>query len=240
MKGLYVKVRSNTKLLAIIVIAIMLMATMGAASMLLEPDEKKDEYVLRADIETDQMVVKVYDEVTFSANGSEGEIVSYLWDFGEGDVVRGVTATREFPESRYYNIYLTVTDSKGDQDISKVNITVLNYDEETSTTGPVLDSTARRGPSYDYAYLVIYGGVTRPTVYVNWTADTECAMISINAWLPVDSYSETVVCAGDGLEVRLVYEDIELEMGDDYWIDISIECMRGYVANYVMEIAVVY
>lgn len=240
LKGLYVKVRSDTKLLAIIVLAVLLIVSMGAASMLLDPGVEKDDYVLQANIETDKMEVKVNDEVTFSANGSEGDIVAYLWDFGEGDVVRGVNTTRWFPESRYYNIYLTVTDSMGEQDITMVNITVLNYNEETSTTGLFLDSTARRGPSTDGDYLIIYGGVTRPTVYVNWTADTEMAVLSINAWLPTDYYSETVVCAGNSLEVRLVYEDIELDVGDYYYTDISIECMRGYVTNYVLEIAVVY
>ncbi len=239
-KGLYVKVRSDKKLLAIIVIAILLVASMGAASMLLDSDVKKDDYVLRANIETDKMEVKVYDEVTFSANGSEGDIVAYLWDFGEGDVVRGVNVTRWFPVSRYYNIYLSVTDSKGEQDITMVNITVLNYNEANSITGPFLDSTARRGPSFDGTYLIINGGVTRPTLYVNWTADTELAVLSINAYLPADYYSETVVCAGNSLEVRLVYEDLELNIGDEYWADMYIECTRGYVTNYVLEMAVVY
>ena len=239
-KGLYVKVRSDTKLLAIIVIAILLIASMGAASMLLDSDVKKDDYVLRANIETDKMLVKVFDEVTFFANGSEGDIVAYLWDFGEGDVERGINTTRWFPASRYYNIYLTITDSMGEQDITVVNITVLNYNEEISTTGPFLDSTARRGPSYDGTYLTIYGGVTSCTVYVNWTADTELAVLSINAYLPNDYYSETVVCTGNSLEVRLVYENVELDVGDDYWADMYIECTRGYVVNYVMEMAVVY
>ena len=239
-KGLYVKVRSDTKLLAIIVIAVLLIASIGAASMLFDSEVKMDDYGLRANIETDKMVVKVFEEVTFSANGSEGDIVAYLWDFGEGDVERGINTTRWFPVARYYNIYLTITDSIGEQDITMVNITVLNNNEETSTTGPFLDSTARRGPSNDGTYLTIYGGVTRPTVYVNWTADTELAVLSIYAWLPTDNFSETVFCTGNSLEVRLVYEDIELDVGDDYWAGMQIECTRGYVVNYVMEMAVVY
>lgn len=237
-KGLLFKLRSNLKLVAVIVVCLIVVASVGAVLVLWGSAPEEEEYVLKADISTDKTRTYVYEEVTFSANGSLGDIVAYLWDLGEGDIVRDISVTRMFPTSRHYNVYLTITDSKGEQDIAMVNISVFNTNDETETTGAFLDSSARRGPSYDYADLNVYGGLTRPTLYINWTGVTECALIHVSAWIPGDYYSETIVCAGEGLEVRLVFEDLELD--EMSWADMYIECERGYITDYCLQMAVVY
>ena len=232
------KLRGNLKLMLVIVVCIIIATSIGAASVFMRSTEEERPYVLQAAITTDRTNVNVWEEVVFTANGSRGDIVSYLWDFGDGDVARGVEAVRSFPASAYYNIYLTVTDSKGGQDITMVNISVFNVNDETEATGAFLDSSVRRGPSSDGAYLSIYGGLTRPTVYVNFTGSTECAMLYLDVYLPDNYYSDTVVCAGDDLDVRLVFEDLELE--EEYWADMYIQCARGYVIDYCLQMSVVY
>src|SRR5699024_4252589 len=52
--------------------------------------------------------------VTVDGSGSsdaEGPVASYAWDFGDGSVADGVTASHEYAEAGTYEVSLTVTDS---------------------------------------------------------------------------------------------------------------------------------
>ena len=54
--------------------------------------------------------------ITFDAsdsNDSDGEIVSYLWDFGDGITTTGVTTTHVYSDDGLYLVELTVTDNEG-------------------------------------------------------------------------------------------------------------------------------
>jgi PKD repeat protein len=57
------------------------------------------------------------DEVRFNASASVPAagrtIVSYVWDFGDGNTATGVQATRRYTQARTYNVTLTVTDDLG-------------------------------------------------------------------------------------------------------------------------------
>lgn len=61
-------------------------------------------------------VVTNYLEVTVDASGSsdsDGSIVSYEWDFGDGSTASGMTATHTYAADGTYTIKLTVTDNDG-------------------------------------------------------------------------------------------------------------------------------
>jgi PKD repeat protein len=54
--------------------------------------------------------------VTFDASGSsdtEGHIVNYVWDFGDGTVADGVVVTHTYNEPGQYKIKLIVNDDGG-------------------------------------------------------------------------------------------------------------------------------
>src|SRR5690606_3997177 len=54
-------------------------------------------------------------EVSFDASGSEdpdGEIVSYEWDFGDGNSGEGAVVSHTFEEPGSYEVTLTVTDDR--------------------------------------------------------------------------------------------------------------------------------
>ena len=125
-RGLPSKLRSNLRLVAVVVACLVIVASVAAASAFWAGEDDGEDYVLDAVISTDATSAYVYEDITFSANGSSGDVVLCMWDFGEGDVVLGMNATRAFPASRYYNVYLTVTDTEGDVDIDMVNISVFN------------------------------------------------------------------------------------------------------------------
>ena len=58
----------------------------------------------------------VGETVTFDASGSEdpdGEIVEYLWEFGDGESSRREVATHVYERQGEYNVTLTVTDNLG-------------------------------------------------------------------------------------------------------------------------------
>jgi len=66
--------------------------------------------------------------VTFNASFSTpdgGEIISYEWDFGDGNVTTGVVVTHVFQAGGTYNVTLTVTDSEGKSDTTWRFISVL-------------------------------------------------------------------------------------------------------------------
>jgi PKD repeat protein len=59
---------------------------------------------------------KEEDEVLFDASSStdsDGQIVSYRWDFGDGETGYGVRTTHSFVVARAYQVVLTVTDNQG-------------------------------------------------------------------------------------------------------------------------------
>ncbi|MFN8024221.1 MAG: PKD domain-containing protein [Acidimicrobiales bacterium] len=48
-----------------------------------------------------------------TSTDTDGTIVSYVWDFGDGSVGNGVTASRTYAAAGTYTVKLTVTDNKG-------------------------------------------------------------------------------------------------------------------------------
>ena len=68
-------------------------------------------------------------EVTLDASASSspnGAIVSYAWDFGDGDTDSGVTVTHTFAEKGVYDITLVVTDSAGQIGARTQSVEALN------------------------------------------------------------------------------------------------------------------
>lgn len=52
-------------------------------------------------------------EVAFDARGSTGNIVEYLWSFGDGATGSGATVTHTFASRGTYPVFLTVLDGNG-------------------------------------------------------------------------------------------------------------------------------
>ena len=65
--------------------------------------------------------------ISFDGNGSvdpDGQIVSYHWDFGNGNTSSSIAAEVIYYTPGNYDVYLTVTDDKGTEDSDHVVITV--------------------------------------------------------------------------------------------------------------------
>jgi len=80
-----------------------------------------------AEIDADKTEGTAPLEVTFDAEASEdpdGEIVSYNWEFGDGESASGKEVTHEFTEPGEYEVTLTVVDDRDGTSSSTEEITV--------------------------------------------------------------------------------------------------------------------
>jgi len=74
---------------------------------------------------TDSATSAVYTAETIAFNGADsydtdGRIVSYSWDFGDGSTATGATASHAYAQAGSYTVFLTVTDDDGATDTMAV------------------------------------------------------------------------------------------------------------------------
>jgi hypothetical protein len=92
-----------------------------------------------ADFTWSPAIPKVGELVTFNASASTpdgGEIVSYEWDFGDGQHASGKIVTHIYTSAGNFTVTLNVTDSEGFWDIEQKHILV-----EAPPTPPVITAT---------------------------------------------------------------------------------------------------
>src|SRR5690606_14155664 len=64
----------------------------------------------RSELETDELAVSVGGS---GSSDPDGQVTSYVWDFGDGGSATGVTASHTYAEAGTYEVTLTVTDDAG-------------------------------------------------------------------------------------------------------------------------------
>jgi PKD repeat protein len=75
--------------------------------------------------------------ITFNATEShdpDGSIVTYSWDFGDGNTATGVTVSHAYADNGFYSVTLTVTDNDGATDSAHATKTVMNRPPVASFT----------------------------------------------------------------------------------------------------------
>jgi len=64
------------------------------------------------------------ESIMFDGSGSTGNIVSYAWDFGDGNTGTGMNPTHSYGSNGVYTVTLTVTDSSSNTDMDTTTATV--------------------------------------------------------------------------------------------------------------------
>ncbi|MCW4016794.1 MAG: PKD domain-containing protein [Candidatus Bathyarchaeota archaeon] len=82
-----------------------------------------------ADVTASATVIDTQETLTFDASqsyDSDGTIVAYAWNFGDGTTATGVSATHSYPDNGSYTVTLTVTDNDGAIDTATITNTIRN------------------------------------------------------------------------------------------------------------------
>jgi hypothetical protein len=98
----------------------------------------------------------VNSEITFNGSLSydpDGHVVSWIWDFGDGNSGEGEIVTHSYSNTGMYNVLLTVTDDKGAANDSEISLLVIQLNNPPS-------NSAINGPSWgtkaiDYTYYIV-------------------------------------------------------------------------------------
>jgi uncharacterized repeat protein (TIGR01451 family) len=83
-------------------------------------------------------LAKTLEDITFDASlssDSDGQIVSYAWDFGDGNTDTGKIVTHQYADDGVYNVKLTVTDNDGKSGNVTVTATIQNRLPEAALDG---------------------------------------------------------------------------------------------------------
>jgi PKD repeat protein len=81
--------------------------------------------------------VHIDEIITFNATEShdpDGSIVTYSWDFGDGNTATGVTVSHAYSDNGFYSVTLTVTDNDGATDSAHATKIVMNRPPVASFT----------------------------------------------------------------------------------------------------------
>ncbi len=103
--------------------------------------------------------------ITFNGSDSsdpDGDTLTYLWDFGNGDTVTGVTAFYEFKDSGDQNVTLTVSDGKGNSDTAStiIKMTIPDIDVEADFIATLVSETVPVIVNFDSSSSVFPIGST--------------------------------------------------------------------------------
>ena len=166
-------------------------------------------------------------EVYFDAyeSTSESEIVSYEWEFGDGDTGTGVTLNHTYSNVGTYTVVLTVTDSNDKKGYDYVEVTVTKEPNAVITTVPdpptgvapfivyfdAYESTSESGIiSYEWDFGD--GSDTGDGITVNHTYNTAGTYIvyltitDSNEYEAYDSVPITVTVEGSESEAEVIVE----------------------------------
>ena len=145
------------------------------------------------------------DSATFNASGSldpNGTVVSYAWDFGDGAIGSGVSATHTYAQDGTFTVRLTVTDNDGLTDTATFAITVTNV---APTVGAVADATVNVGVAYTASGTFADPGADSWTATVDWGDGTAPSTASLatrsfsltHTYAAAGAFTVTVTIADD-------------------------------------------
>ena len=121
-------------------------------------------------------------EVEFSSSGSydpDGEIVSYQWDFGDGDTSTDMNPVHVYENPGVYTVSLTVTDDEGAAGSDSCSLQVLDYDLGVwviTKYDEMVDAEKLDIGAEEFIWMLHYGGGSR-TYHLSMQHDNDTSVL---------------------------------------------------------------
>ncbi len=101
---------NRNRLIALVVAMLILVAVISVA---ISTIGKEEEDRLVAQATATPQVIRVEEDIVFTAEGSKGDIALYSWDFGDGANATGMEANHTYEATGWFNVTLTVEGKDG-------------------------------------------------------------------------------------------------------------------------------
>jgi glucose/arabinose dehydrogenase len=116
-------------------------------------------------------------DIDFSSTGSgdpDGSIVSYAWDFGDGNTATGATSSNTFTFSgaKSFTVRLTVTDNGGASESAEIIISVNNSPPNVTIVSPPNNSFYPTGPTSNHNLTANVSDAEHPNSQLSYAWQT--------------------------------------------------------------------
>ena len=155
----------------------------------------------------DRPVVRTDEVISFSSEGSMGDIEGVLWNFSDGNTSDERNPSHSFEDAGWYNVTLVIQGNNGKQTIASLRIGIQHEDEETERTVGRWSNTnpsSKSGPAHS---IKVGPNIADPNIAISINLDrplgTFIFNIDITYWLPDDTreqreiHTETATLTGD-------------------------------------------
>lgn len=158
-------------------------------------------------------------ECSFDGTGSsddDGGIVSYAWDFGDGNTATSSTANHSYTQAGTYTVALTVTDDDGATNTSNSELIVSSDTDETAASTIVASvvtgtQSASKGKKYGTASVTILDDLGNPVQGVSVIGDFSGTWTeSVSAITDATGVAKlvTATSASGGVSVNFCVSDV--------------------------------
>ncbi len=142
-------------------------------------------YILSADAGPDQEV-EVGEEIIFNASSSTGEIIDYLWDFGDGTTSTGATSTHIYDLIGEYNVTLLITDIFNGTSSDTMIVSIIAKEEKyMPIPGDIIINEFQPDPNdNEKEWIEFYNNTQYEISLDKWTVSENASTINISGIIP--------------------------------------------------------
>ena len=175
-----------------------------------------DPVILDANIEASETKGWNDEIFEFDASMSNGNFVTYEWDFGDGTTMTGESVTHSWTEGGLYFVVLTAKDAEDRQSVAFEQVSIDHFVEGDGSVS---------GGSDDTVPATVNPYIESVNIYINITGDSGFAFIQSDVTVTISSPSGNVFeenyLLNNGQTQSISFETNEGEMVGDW--EISLE-----------------
>ncbi len=166
-----------------------------------------DPVILDANIESSGTSGWNGEEFIFDASMSNGNFVTYEWDFGDGTTVTGETVNHSWTDGGLYFVVLTAKDAEERQSVAFEQIRINSFIEDEGSVNGGADESVP---------VTINPYIENVSIYISITGDSGLPFVQSDITVTINSPSGSVfeqdLLLNDGETQELTFETNEGEM----------------------------